>query len=200
MCFGNVSGGYLLFPREIPENVATWKTQQKRFATQSLCGALWGGAIFLFLSTHLSAAKPTGESRQLFIDNLKVHGFLSQGIVNTSDNRWFGDSPDTSYSFTEAALKPRHILLVYRSGAERFVSHYSQISCFRAVTNEVGRRHIRWLSHPGLRACRSHLSVNTGASSRCARRPNKATTRAIQRNARYPFYPAGDFSAVSGLL
>jgi hypothetical protein len=84
--------------------VATWKTQQKRFATQSLCGALWGGAIFLFLSTHLSAAKPTGESRQLFIDNLKVHGFLSQGIVNTSDNRWFGDSPDTSYSFTEAAL------------------------------------------------------------------------------------------------
>jgi hypothetical protein len=84
--------------------VATWKTQQKRFATQSLCGALWGGAIFLLLSTQLGAAQPTGDSGQLFSDNLKVHGFLSQGIVNTSDNRWFGDSPDTSYEFTEAAL------------------------------------------------------------------------------------------------
>jgi len=37
-------------------------------------------------------------------DGLQIHGFASQGAVNTSDNRFFGDSVDTSFDFTELGI------------------------------------------------------------------------------------------------
>lgn len=37
-------------------------------------------------------------------DNVQVHGFLSQGFVKTSDNRFFGDSDDGSFEFTEIGI------------------------------------------------------------------------------------------------
>ena len=39
-----------------------------------------------------------------FWDQIQIHGFGSQAAVRTSDNRWFGNSPDTSFDFTELAL------------------------------------------------------------------------------------------------
>jgi hypothetical protein len=35
---------------------------------------------------------------------IQVHGFASQGVVNTSDNRFFGNSPSTSFDFTELGV------------------------------------------------------------------------------------------------
>jgi hypothetical protein len=37
-------------------------------------------------------------------ERLQIHGFASQGVVQTSDNNWFGDSPNTSFDFTEIGL------------------------------------------------------------------------------------------------
>jgi hypothetical protein len=62
-----------------------------------------------------------------FWDQVQIHGFGSQAAVRTSDNRWFGNSPDTSFDFTEfglnasARLDPRLLLagqvLLRRAGA-----------------------------------------------------------------------------------
>lgn len=75
----------------------------------------------------LAAARPvpaadTGD----WWDRLQVHGFASQALVHTSENRWFGDSPEVSYEFTEIGLNaswrvtPRLLLagqvLVRRAG------------------------------------------------------------------------------------
>ena len=43
-------------------------------------------------------------SEESFWDNLQVHGFASQAVIKTSDNRFFGDSPDTSFDFTEIGI------------------------------------------------------------------------------------------------
>ena len=49
-------------------------------------------------------------------DSLQIHGFASQAMVKTSDNRFFGDSPDVSFDFTEigvnASLRPHSKLLL----------------------------------------------------------------------------------------
>lgn len=37
-------------------------------------------------------------------DTLQIHGFASQGFMLTSDNRFFGDSEDGSFDFTELGL------------------------------------------------------------------------------------------------
>ncbi len=37
-------------------------------------------------------------------ESVQVHGFASQGYVNTTDNRFFGDSEDGSFEFTELGL------------------------------------------------------------------------------------------------
>ncbi|MCP5160055.1 MAG: hypothetical protein H6975_11700 [Gammaproteobacteria bacterium] len=60
-------------------------------------------------------------------DSLQIHGFASQAAVRTSDNRYFGDSPNTSFAFTEVGinaslpLNPRILLsgqlLARRAGA-----------------------------------------------------------------------------------
>jgi hypothetical protein len=48
-----------------------------------------------------SPADPPGSS---FWDSLQIHGFAAQAVINTSDNRWFGPSDETSFQFTELAL------------------------------------------------------------------------------------------------
>jgi hypothetical protein len=35
---------------------------------------------------------------------MQLHGFASQAVVNTSDNRYFGNSPSTSFDFTELGI------------------------------------------------------------------------------------------------
>jgi hypothetical protein len=63
------------------------------------------GSLLAFSGPWEAQADSTDTSSQYsVIESFQVHGFLSQAVVNTSDNRWFGDSPDTSYAFTEAAL------------------------------------------------------------------------------------------------
>lgn len=37
-------------------------------------------------------------------ERLQIHGFASQAIVKTSDNHWFGNSPNTSFDLTELGL------------------------------------------------------------------------------------------------
>lgn len=39
-----------------------------------------------------------------WLSNTQVHGFLSQGFVKTTDNRFFGDSENGSFDFTEIGL------------------------------------------------------------------------------------------------
>lgn len=46
---------------------------------------------------------PQAASADLFAD-LEVHGFLTQGFVKTSANRFFGDSEDGSFDFTEVGV------------------------------------------------------------------------------------------------
>ncbi len=62
-------------------------------------------------------------------DRLQLHGFGSQAIVHTDNNRWFGDSPNTSFGFTEigfnASLRanPKLLLsgqLLYRRAGDMY--------------------------------------------------------------------------------
>jgi hypothetical protein len=75
----------------------------------------------------LAAAGLAGaDETDTWWSRLQVHGFASQAAVHTSENRWFGDSPEVSYDFTELALNaslrvtPRLLLsgqvLVRRAG------------------------------------------------------------------------------------
>ncbi|MCF7978276.1 MAG: hypothetical protein K9L82_09700 [Chromatiaceae bacterium] len=41
---------------------------------------------------------------QRLADQLQLHGFASQGALKTSANRFYGDSPNTSFDFTEIGL------------------------------------------------------------------------------------------------
>jgi hypothetical protein len=58
----------------------------------------------LALSCETSIAVPAAWER------LQVHGFASQAIVQTSDNRYFGDSANTSFDFTELGLNASYQL------------------------------------------------------------------------------------------
>lgn len=44
------------------------------------------------------------QSEQRFGERLQIHGFASQSAIQTSANRYYGDSPDTSFDFTEIGL------------------------------------------------------------------------------------------------
>ncbi|HBG94268.1 MAG TPA: hypothetical protein DDY14_02860 [Chromatiaceae bacterium] len=50
----------------------------------------------------LACAK--AQATEGFWNRLQLHGFASQAVVQTSDNRWFGDSDGTSFDFTEIGL------------------------------------------------------------------------------------------------
>jgi hypothetical protein len=53
----------------------------------------------------LAAVVSTPAAALNFRDGtVQIHGFASQALVRTSANRWFGDSPDTSFDFTEIGI------------------------------------------------------------------------------------------------
>ena len=60
-----------------------------------------GRFSILLLSVFGAAGVNAEESHW---DNFQIHGFASQGAVNTSDNRFFGDSPQTSFDFIEVGV------------------------------------------------------------------------------------------------
>ncbi len=49
----------------------------------------------------LAVAPAVAEEQGVWPENLQLHGFLSQGYVKTSDNRFFGDSDEGSWDFRE---------------------------------------------------------------------------------------------------
>lgn len=57
--------------------------------------------IMVFLSM-LGAASAYVDSA--FCEGLQIHGFASQAAVRTSNNRFFGNSPETSLDFTEIGV------------------------------------------------------------------------------------------------
>lgn len=51
------------------------------------------------------ADEPSGKASGLRLDGrLQIHGFASQAAIHTSANRYYGDSPDTSFDLTEIGL------------------------------------------------------------------------------------------------
>lgn len=56
----------------------------------------------LTLSGALAAGPAWGDPPDW--SSFQIHGFADQAAVRTSANRWFGDSPDTSFDFTELGL------------------------------------------------------------------------------------------------
>ncbi|MBK1716575.1 hypothetical protein [Thiocystis violacea] len=74
----------------------------------------------------LAMGSLSASALDLFEERLRIHGFASQAVVDTSDNQYFGDSTGTSFDFTELGLNasyrftPRILLssqvLVRRAG------------------------------------------------------------------------------------
>lgn len=62
------------------------------------------GAASLRWLTAVSMACSSGFASADWDEDLQFHGYLSQGYVHTSDNRFFGDSDDGSFEFTELGL------------------------------------------------------------------------------------------------
>jgi hypothetical protein len=60
----------------------------------------WIGIIALLSSLGFSPA----QAFEFAEGKLHLNGFASQAAVNTSDNRYFGNSPNTSFDFTELGL------------------------------------------------------------------------------------------------
>ncbi|MEH6358760.1 MAG: porin [Pseudomonadales bacterium] len=74
-----------------------------KLAVSFSCGILFCGAL---MSTGASAQQ---------LEDLRWHGFLSQGVIHTDENNFFGDSTDTSFDFRDVGLglswKPQSDLL-----------------------------------------------------------------------------------------
>ena len=66
-------------------------------------------AVFLLATIFLLTAGIASADSSLW-DRLQIHGFASQAVVKTSHNRYFGDSPDTSFDFTELGLNASYQL------------------------------------------------------------------------------------------
>jgi len=58
--------------------------------------------IVILLAATL--APGLGQGIELVDGHVQIHGFASQAAINTSDNHYFGDSPDTSFELTELGL------------------------------------------------------------------------------------------------
>lgn len=65
----------------------------------------WRPPIIAVLAALAACLPPSSAQALEFADGrLRIHGFASQAAVNTTDNRYFGDSPSTSFDFTELGL------------------------------------------------------------------------------------------------
>ena len=94
-------------------------------------------SLLLLASTaaHAGEASDDASEKQVtetFWDRLQLHGFGSQAAVRTSANRWFGDSPSTSFDVTEigvnASLRAKPKLLfsaqiLYRRAGDMYESN-----------------------------------------------------------------------------
>ena len=59
----------------------------------------------LSIAVMLAWMAPSTAAALEFVEGkLQVHGFASQAVVRSTDNNYFGDSPDTSFDFTEIGL------------------------------------------------------------------------------------------------
>lgn len=52
----------------------------------------------------LAAGGASARDADPWWQSFQLHGFADQALVYTSENRWFGDSPDLSFDFTEIGL------------------------------------------------------------------------------------------------
>ncbi len=67
--------------------------------TARLGRAVAGAGLVLALCTRVPVAMAVDWG-----DDFQVHGFATQGFVETTDNRFFGDSDDGSFNFTELGI------------------------------------------------------------------------------------------------
>jgi hypothetical protein len=59
----------------------------------------------LSIAAMLAWITPSAAPALEFVDGkLQVHGFASQAVIKSTDNNYFGDSPGTSFDFTEIGL------------------------------------------------------------------------------------------------
>jgi len=56
------------------------------------------------LALFASCLKPAYADNADWLDRVQLHGFLTQGYINTNHNNWFGNSEDGSFDFTELGL------------------------------------------------------------------------------------------------
>ncbi len=56
---------------------------------------------FMLCVVLLAVAPAVADEQGAWPENLQLHGFLSQGYVKTSDNKFFGDSDEGSWDFRE---------------------------------------------------------------------------------------------------
>ncbi len=56
------------------------------------------------LTLLLASTPAIASGNQWLEENLQIHGFAALSAVKTSDNRFFGDSDETSFDFTELGL------------------------------------------------------------------------------------------------
>lgn len=87
--------------------------------------------------------------------SFQIHGFASQALVYTSDNRFFGDSPNTSFDFTEIGINtsvrphPRILLsgqLLYRRAGDIYADDLSldyALADITALSTPQGRAGLR---------------------------------------------------------
>ncbi len=88
-------------------------------------------------------------------DSLQLHGFASQAVIRTSDNNFFGESPKTSFDFTEvginASLRPFSKLLLsgqalYRRAGDMYPNTLSvdyALADITALSLDQGRAGLR---------------------------------------------------------
>lgn len=65
-------------------------------------GWVWRSLPIIVMATF--SATPAAQPDDEVFDRLQIHGFASQSLVKTSDNQYFGDSPTTSWDYTEIAV------------------------------------------------------------------------------------------------
>jgi hypothetical protein len=63
-----------------------------------MCGKRFVATLIVITGGGLASAETTLWER------IQIHGFASQAVVTTSDNHFFGDSPNASFDFTELGL------------------------------------------------------------------------------------------------
>ena len=96
----------------------------RRVARQTLCRRL------IVLLGALWAQVAIGDS---WNDSLQVHGFVTQGFVHTTDNRFFGDSENGSFDFTELGVNLSYRATPCFSAAQRLFINPQLVSLLQPI-------------------------------------------------------------------